>query len=878
MNGLLHQKLHMPVLQPDVIPRPHLIARLNAALSARLILISASTGCGKTTLLTQWLQAHVNVGVGWVSLDERDNDPARFLAYLSAATAHAFGLQQEHQMVENDDPDNLIESLITLLNAISTPASTGSRHVIVLDDFHLIQNHAALTLLMTYLEHMPESMHLVISSRVDPPLALGRLRARGHLIEIRQRDLRFTLDTAAHYLQSRQPYPLDDQQVERLYMRTEGWIAGLQLASLALPEEADRRDSFIRDFAGSHRTVVDYLYDEVWQEQPDDIRAFLLATCVLDRFNVALCDAVRQRNDSAGLIDRLDRQNLFIVPLDDRREWYRYHHLFADLLRMHLNRNQPEQARVYHQRASAWFLEDTPNLDHISIAIDHALAAHDRQRTASIIETHGERIWYSGQHDMLRGWLAKLATEPLPDYPQVNILRAWLAMTAGHYAQAHRFLDELHLDTLPHVTRGRVAAVRAFLATLEGRIEDTIKSAETALEHLEDTSSHWRRTAAIALGDAHNIQGYFPQAVQTYQQALQMDPRGENPYLTLNVAFKLAGAYRQRGLLQQAYDICTRYLDYARRIGLSGTTLSGCLQALGGDIMCDWGQLDQALDKTQAALDTSQHSYHFGLLGWIYLFRLRCLLAARDFDQFDTTLALFHELIGAMGLPPWLKAPLIGLQGMRWLVADDLAAARAWVIEHNLEPVDTIQRQQIFVYLMLARFLFVQQHHATALDLTDRVLAVLSRFDQIVFRIVTHILRALIFDATEQSESAQQALSQALHLAEPGGYVQIFVEGGAPLRDLLAQQEPSDLRQKILTAFTRQQTAHSLNESPVKPLTERELDVLRLIAEGFSNQAIADSLFISLNTVLYHNKNIYSKLGVKRRTQAVQRARKLNML
>lgn len=872
-EGLSERKLFPPAVADNTILRPSLLKSIDKTLDTRLTLVSASTGFGKSTLVSQWLQTVEQVSFGWYALDEDDNDPVRFFRYLQATIQIAFGLQTDPAtIVYAVTTDVLSDVLINLLNQVVLDHDLS--YVIVLDDFHLIHNHIIEMLVMTLLEHMPDACHLLLISRVDPPIPLGRLRAQGQLTEIRQHDLRFSSEDATQFFNTRLEQPLSFQQVHHLHQRTEGWIAGLQLAALAIANTGENRQAFIKDFKGNHRYIVDYLYDEVWSHLAAEVQHFLLETCILDRFNAKLCNAIRQKADSATYLTYLEQNNLFVIPLDEQREWYRYHHLFVDLLRQRL----PEDMSEYHMRVSEWYLQDDPDLENIYSAIKHGFAAQAPARVAAILEAYGDALWESGQHDHIRQWLDKLSDRSLKKYPKVNILRAWLDITNGNYSRAHHWLVSIDESSISPVLLGQFLAVKAFLATFEGRPSDTIQYASQALDLLDGTNSTWRSTAAIALGDAHIILRTANKAIPAYQQAIQISQQSNNPYLTLNAVFKLAGAYRQRGLLQKAHDICSSYIDYADEVGLAHTTLAGCLLGMRGDIQCDWFGLAAALNDTQKALDASANSYHIGFLGWIYLFRLRVLLSARQLDEFDTTLSLFGELTQASGLPPWLKSPFSALQGLRWLVANDIAKARGWALEHNLNTETPVDLARIFEFTTFARLLYEDSELKTSLAVTDRLMTILSESSHLSPLIVTHILRSLIYQQMEQSESATQELIIALDLAEPGNLVLLFIEGGQLLYDLLNRQPNTPFVSKIKSAFAAHHVSPHAESSLTESLSDRELDVLSLIANGLSNQAIADSLFISLNTVLYHTKNIYSKLAVRRRTQAVQRARELNLL
>jgi len=556
VSVLLTTKLHIPPAWPDLISRPRLIEQLNAGLHRKLTLVSAPAGFGKTTLLSEWVHAGVGsreYGVGskehtserpptpffaWVSLDESDNDPTRFLAYFIAAlqTIETNIGRGVLSSLQSPQPPPTKAILTTLINEI---AAIPDRIVLVLDDYHLIEAqsiHDALTFL---LEHLPPQMHLVIAAREDPPLPLARLRARSQLIELRATDLRFSSSEAAEFLNRMMSLDLSAEDIAALERRTEGWIAGLQLAAISMQGHKDV-SGFVQSFTGSHRFVLDYLMEEVLEQQSESVQTFLLQTAVLDRLTGSLCDAVRfgvaetprfgsaksptgQGNGQATL-ETLERANLFIVPLDEERRWYRYHHLFADLLRQRLHSIQSEQVPTLHLRASEWYEQN----GFTDGAIEHALLAEDFERAVHLIEEHVDAIWACGEHAKLRRWLDWLPVEVVYSKPHLCVFHAWLLFTGGQQDAAERCLQAVDRALAPSnycttetspieedqppgsdrmKLRGRVAAIRAFVASYRSDAPEIIRHARQALGYLPEQDLTWRSTAAVALGDAYSFVG-----------------------------------------------------------------------------------------------------------------------------------------------------------------------------------------------------------------------------------------------------------------------------------------------------------------------------------------------------------------------------------
>jgi LuxR family maltose regulon positive regulatory protein len=800
---LLQTKLQIPV-HPTVVMRPRLLQKLNAALEHTLTLISASAGFGKTTLVVDWLM-HIHelaaqpVACAWVSLDEHDNDLRRFLSYLIAALQKidnhiGRGLSEALQTPQQPDIEAMLTAVLNDLVALGEEQL--SHHVLlVLDDYHVLDHPQIDEALIFLLEHLPARVHLVLLSRIDPALPLARLRAKRQIVEIRERDLRFTTDEASSFLSTIMHLTVSPPDVDVLSARTEGWIAGLQLAAIAL-QTADGTDAtFIAEFSGTHRYIMDYLIDEVVQQQPAEIQRFLLETSLLNRMSAPLCDTLRASQDSMEILTKLEQLNLFIVPLDHQRRWYRYHHLFADLLRLRAQQTIPEELVALHERASTWYAELASSATD-SVALDeafhHALVAKNYHRVATLLEQWGDRFWESGEHDELRRLLATLPHDVRIAYPRLGIFQGWLAFTSGQYAEAETYLlqAEQMLGVISEAQElaGRIAATRAFIATFQGDAARTIRFAETALNLLGDQRSTWHGSAAIALGDAYGLSGTIATAGDAYQRALRTSQASGNTYLALNAGFKLAATQRQRGMLQQAFSTCSELIDVAEQHGLAQTAMAGCLYALRGDILCEWNRLPEALAETQRGINVSAYTKHLGFAGWIHLYRTRCLLAARDIEQAEATIQRI-ETLAQPTLPPWLASPFAALRVLLLLVRGNIGGANAWVAERGLGVQDTILPMREFEYLTFARILALQGRLPEAQTLLAQLLESSRMGGRTSVSIIVLITQALLLQAQGKRDDAVAAIVEALGLAEPGNFTRVFVDSGAPLVPLLKAAE-----------------------------------------------------------------------------------------
>jgi LuxR family maltose regulon positive regulatory protein len=938
---LLRTKLYIPPPRLEQVARPRLIERLNTGLRRKLTLISAPAGFGKTTLVSEWIRSmesdRWSAGVrskehtdatpptpcfAWLSLGEGDNDLTRFLIYLVVAlqaTQQAIEARQEPagnfgrgalsalQSPQPPPTEAILSALINEIAAISDPV------VLVLDDYHLIEAqpiHDALTFLIRHLPPPPDGLHLVIATREDPPLPLARLRARGQLTELRAADLRFTPSEAAEFLNQMMGLDLSVEDIAALERRTEGWIAGLQLAALALQGTLVQRHKdvadFIQSFTGSHRFVLDYLVEEVLEQQSESVQTFLLQTAVLDRLIGSLCDALTGQTNGQATLEMLEHANLFIVPLDGERRWYRYHRLFADLLRRRLRQIQPEQVSTLHHRASEWN-EQNGFADQ---AIEYALRAEDLHRAAHLLDEQADAIWQRGEHTRLRRWLDGLPIELVFSNPQLCILHAWNLLSSGQLDVAERSLRtaEAALDTgadrgtetslierdqLPGTDRtkllGRAAALRAIFASYRGDVPAIIRFSHQALKHLPEQDLTWRSTAMIGLGDAYSLKGEYEAAYQARLESFEMSKAAGNFYHILIASLKLAVTLRVRGRLQRILEICQQQLQLANESGWAHTAVVGWLLAIWGEVLAELNDLDGATHQAEKGAQLTERGGDVMMLCWSHLCLMRVLLSKGELAAAQEIIQKLEDIDRESDLPPLVASPIAAWQARLWLAQDKLDAASQWVGERGLgaDGDPTLLREM--EYIVFARILIAQGRLDESIRLLQRLLEVTETGGR-TFRVIEILmLQALAFQAKGDTDQAMAALERALTLAEPGGFVRIFVDEGLPMARLLYEAATHkvvpDYARRLLAAFPvvePEQTALSKSQASkselVESLSKRELEVLVLIAEGLTNPEIASRLFLSLNTVKVHARNIYGKLGARNRTQAVARARALGVL
>jgi LuxR family maltose regulon positive regulatory protein len=905
---LLETKLYVPRPRRALVPRPRLSQRLDRGSTSKLILISAPAGFGKTTLLTEWLAAGPAAPAderlaAWLSLDRADNDPASFWTYVIAAlqtVAPGVG-ENALTLLQAPQPPPIETVLTALLNDLG--AITGDI-VLVLDDYHVIDARDVQDAMAFLLDHLPPRLHVVIASRTDPALPLARLRARGELVETRAAELRFTPDEAAAYLNEMMGLQLTARDVAALEGRTEGWIAALQLAALSM-QGRDDVAGFIAGFTGDDRYVVDYLAEEVLQRQSDRVQTFLLQTSILGRLSGPLCDAVTGQGGGKAMLEALDRGNLFLVPLDDRRRWYRYHHLFADVLQARLLDEQPDQVPDLHRRASAWYEQNGER----SVAIGHALAAEDFERAAALVELAIPAMSRTREEAMVRGWLEVIPDEVVRVRPVLSVgfagallsvgelegvesrlrdAERWLDVTTGTDARSQArsaemvVADEEEYRRLP----GMIELYRAAQALARGELPGTVRHARRALElapgddhlcragasgmlglaswasgdleaghsayaecmaglrragHIADTFG-----CAIALADIRLVQGRLGEAMRTYEQALQRVPEQGGPVLrgTADMYVGMSGVHRERDDLHAA---------------------------------------------TQQLLRSQELGEHTGLPQNRYRWRVAMARIRQAEGDLDGALDLLNEAerVYVGDFFPNVR-PVPALRARVWIAQGSLGEALGWAREQGLSADDDLSYLREFEHITLARVLMARYQDERAersvheaIRLLERLLRAAEEGGRAGSVIEILVLRALAYQRRGDTPAALSCLERAVTLAEPEGYVRVFVDEGPPIASLLRvaakQQTAGNYVRQLLAAVTETEQNGPVKQALLEPLSERELDVLRLLGTELDGPAIARELMVSLNTVRTHTKHIYAKLAVTNRRAAVRRAAELDL-
>jgi len=913
---ILATKLYIPQPRPKLVHRARLLERLNGGLQRKFTLISAPAGFGKTTLVSEWV-AGVARPTAWLAVDEGDNDPKRFLACLVAALQTLTLSSQTGQAVpigkgllallQSAQPPPLETVLTTLLNELHTVVDP---FILVLDDYHLIDTPAVDEALAFLLDHLPPPLHLVMTTRADPPFPLARLRARAQLTEVRAADLRFTLDEAIDFLNDVMGLDLAADDIAALEARTEGWIAGLQLAAVSMQGHlatgtGGQHDisTFIESFTGSHRFVMDYLVEEVLQQQPEPLQRFLLQSSILKRLCGPLCDALLADPSVEGqkTLEALDQANLFIVPLDNERRWYRYHHLFAELLRQRLQQRAASSTddtldvAIYHRRASQWYEENALPLE----AFEHATAANDIGRAERLIEGEGMPLHFRGAIRPVLNWLQTLPTTVLDAHPSLWLAYASTLLATGQVARTEEVLqaaDQLlqcqEEDTAPteevRDLIGRIAAIRATIAAGRQQSDLIIAHSEKALAYLHADNLAFRTSTNWKLGYVYHLNGDFAAAKQAYQAVVSRGERSGNTIFTIMSYTGLAIIYHIESQLTKAVTHYQRALDLfgEQPLPIASEAYIGLAR-----IYYEWNDLDRARHHADTFLTLVRQDEKRAGLPLAELLLAHLALTEGDLTERASPFAQLTTIVQQAQSNYHLDA-LLARQVVTLRTQEQIADAIALAEPHDLP-------------LTKARLYLSQGEISKAMDTLEAAQQTAISQKRTGKLISVMALQALAYQRSGQREQAIALLGETVALAAPSGLRRLFVDEGLPMARLLQALKPKvadhdatvayidgllalfDLTEGQAVAAESNGEATDSSETAgdqplieplIEPLSEREIEILDLIAAGHKNQEIADQLHISLNTVRYHTKNLFGKLGVNRRTQAVAKAQALQLI
>jgi LuxR family transcriptional regulator, maltose regulon positive regulatory protein len=899
---VVRTKTQVPIGRRELVPRPHLFQRLDEGLSSRLILLTGPAGFGKTTLLANWVRER-RLPAGWLSLDESDNDLTRFLTYLLHALL-PLGLDRLAPLVElirTGQSHSYQAILSTLINTIDEDFS--GQCLLVLDDYHLISAQAVHDANAYLLEHLPTNLHLAISSRADPPLPLPRLRARAQLTELRAADLRFSTQEAADFLNRVMKFNLTSEAIHALAERTEGWIAGLQMAAISMQGREDQV-GFIQSLTGSNRYILDYLVEEVLQRQSEAIQKFLIQTSILSRFCAPLCDHLlgdlegEAHLEAHSILQYLEKANLFVFPLDEEHEWYRYHRLFADLLQKRLNQLYPELVPKLHRDASKWFAARGD----LEEAIEHALSSGDEQQALALVERVAEPLMMRSEFMTLRRWLSRLPYQQLATSPSLCIFYAWMLFLDNQpVEEVEKLLDLIP----PHDELSTIKSypLRAFIAAFSGQMLLARALTQQALDRLPEDEHFLRSIAYIVLSVSELSDGSLEAGLQASQQASQISDRTGNILASVMILAGLAETYRKQGQLKKVEALYQQALSLSwhlvgKKLPIAGRALIGY-----GDLLREWNQLEAAEDYLEQGIELIEKWGTLGAYaGYIALARLQ--QAQANTFQALKTLAKAEQVALKTRVTPLDDWAVAMVQASLRVELGQFELVEQWVKQRGLlEEVDEagLSAGERYAYahlrkyelIVLARLRLRQGEPDEVPHLLEKLLPVVEKMPRVGLAIECHNLIALAFQDKGAPDEALRSLEAALALGEPQGYTRLFLDEGEAMHRLLQVALQRGIRSRyaarLLAEFDREklqkqgQAALPARErerpalGEAEALSEREIEVLHFLRSSLSVSEIAAMLCVAESTVRSHIKSIYSKLGVHRRMEAVERAQALGL-
>jgi len=924
VSDILKIKTTIPPLGKNILSRPHIQEKLSEDLTVGegftrpLTLFSAPAGFGKSTLVRKWLSGRENQ-TAWLSLDEEDNDPERFWIYLITAL----------QNVAENTGSGTIEALRTQSHfsdgsgsrgALLTPLlndlfSLEQPLFLVLDDYYLIDNSCIHEDMVFFIENLPSILHLVVATRSDPPWPLSRWRVKGKMAEIRLEELKFSEDETGKLFAGIKELSLNEQQLYKLHQKTEGWITGLQLAAISLTS-SPHKDQFIESFAGSHRHILHFLSEEVITRQPETVQEFLLQTSILNRFSAPLCNTVTERQDSAELLTRLDRENLFIIPLDDHDTWYRYHPLFADLLSYRLKATQPEEVNRLHEKASRWFVEAAEYGE----AVRHALAANNHEEAAHILHEKYREILFNEGPGQLNRCLDNISPGLLEKFPRLVVQKALYSLIYKGSRDAKPVLDSAEKlsyddETEQEEFTGMLNTLKAYYHIYNRELSKALEYAEQALELLPKHSYYWRMNVAIYSGDARLFSGNPKEAYPYYREAHQSSSQMSSRFFTLTTAFKVATSLYYLGRLEEAERHTREALQTARDNNLARIARTGLLWALLGGLQKEKGDLEEAERCVERGLFLSEPEKPS--LAWNSLFKVALYFSHRDYIQALQEIKKIEDIDKVWNLPHFITSESGTWKARVQLEMGDIARAGETLGSIGIVKDPPIQAGLERGYLVLCRLLQAKNGYEKAglEELINRVENLAFSGENSRILLETALFKAELEEQAGSREKSESYLENALRQGKNCGYFQLFIDEGknlVPVLRSIADRikkkqggiEPegfiSYIEALIKTlspldeSIPKGERAEYESQEPALPkiipseknasfalvedLSPRELEVLELISQGYSNEAISKKLFLSLGTVKWHTTNIYGKLGVKSRTRAVALAREMKII
>jgi len=894
---MLLTKLHIPPAGNNVVHRAALFERLNSGLSRKLILISAPAGYGKTTLISDWISRN-KIPAAWLSLDNGDNDPTVFLGYIISGIQsihNDFGQSALRLLYSPSSPS--VESIASLL--INDLLGIDKNFLLVLDDFHLIRSNEVLKLVTWFLEHISDNIHIVILTRSDPALSISRLRSQHQLVELRTSDLSLSENDISVLFNKKLKIRLSNDDASSLKAKTEGWIAGLQLAAISM-QRCEDTSEFVRDLKGDNRYIMDYLMEEVLKIQPDEIKDFLVKTSVLVQMSAPLCNALLNRDDSQLILESLEQNNMFLIPMDEQRTWYRYHHLFADLLKQRFLQFDQEKIEDVHNRASAWFEKNSlPEL-----AIDHALEIRNYEQAILILGRIVEKLWEAGHHSAILRYGSQLPDGVIKGNHEFALYYSWILIAAGQSAESEKYLDfaqkaidelingEESTKTVNPDNRflfGKLATALAYMKLFTASPETIIKYSEIAIDNLSETNPLWTGWAWYFIGNAELVRGDVQKGLEALNCALEYSRKTDNIYLIATITSAVVSRRCALGQYRKAFALCSDTLSLLNKRGYSGIarvewTFTGLFSMM-SVIQCIWTNYDEGLENAKTAYKLCENARDIRYKIMALLACSYTLHAVDDKEGAFVKICELEDVLKRYKIAPFLASTYIGWKIYLLIERQEIDKAADFAKEVGLGQEMKMTFETLYSYIYFARLLLQQNEITRAEKLMSEIYAIAKKSNGIERLIDLKLVYVLMYLRRDEKEKALSEYIDAMEMAAEENLIIHFLfdldQTGGLLNDVYMQHAngktriPDSFMQRFRLAVDSK--IRQSKGSCDLGLSAREIETLKLIAGDLSNQEIADKLFVSINTVKTHLKNIYMKLGVDSRAKAVKKAKELNL-
>lgn len=895
---MLLTKIQKPSVSKNMVHRDALTAKLDEGLARKLILISAPAGFGKTSIVLDWI-SQGNFTTAWLSIDKNDNDPIEFILYIMEAinSVEPELKLDSKSLIQTPNQTSVISMIGLIINEL---VNYGKELVLVLDDYHLISNKDISEALNFFLEHLPSNLHIVIITRSDPMLPLARLRSQQQVVELRSSDLSFNTNDIYEFFNKKLKLKISLEDVETLESKTEGWIAGLQLAAISM-QSSNEVSSFIKAFAGNNRYIMDYLIEEVLKIQTERVKEFLLQTSILKQLSAPLCNALLDRDDSQSLLEELEANNMFVFPLDEERKWFRFHHLFADLLKQRLQSTDQYSLPDLHVKASKWYKENSM----FDKAIEHALEAKNYEISINILSEVAEEMWENGLHVAIKNYGEMLPDEWIFKSAEFSLYYSWVLITSGKMSLAEPFInnafeianrklnsfdpEDLEMRALQSLL-GKIYATIALKYSYEDNADRIIDNCTNALKYFTDKNSIWMIWVWYTYGQAFFVNGDLEESTKAYQKAFEYGKNSNNIYLLSTITIRMSDNEQQQGRYTSAYEKCTKFLDYLQDKGYSQLSKNDWSFAGIYSIIAVthfmWAEIDKGLENIRIAYSLCKETDDIVQKSYIMMFYLGMLQTKGESEEVEKLSTELEEIINSSDIPKYLVYAHLSWKMYRLLQKGLVDEAQTLIECNGLGINDVKSPLNDNAYSFYARILIYKGKYNEAEKILLELEALAQEGNRQERLIDLYVIYSELYNRKNEQDKAFEYFIQALELASEENLV-MFISHNLDFNNELFQEvlkRKASITKRVSLDFLNnikkviEQKQKMNNDFENIDISPRELDTLRLIAQDLTNQEIADKLFISLNTVKTHLKNINLKLDVENRTKAVAKAKELGLI